>query len=558
MKYRKIRDMKVGGKLFLSFGIIMLLYVVTVLVALSSIGKVANTLDDFYDTPFQNNNATLNMRAGIQGVGRNSLFMAMSRDEDKETYLSTIQDFHAMVDNGREVLRENHPNTSKVQQLDEYLNKMEPVWAQVYEALEQGHEEKVLELYGPEYEKNARMARQCLIEIEKESVERAQQYLDKGHQTRENMILIIVALAAVILSISTIMWYIITKSITRPVEAVQKAAKQLAAGALDAQVPYFSRDELGNLADSVRETLRSMKLYISDIERGMQAIGSGKLNYRTTVDYKGDFAAIKNSMNDITVMLNQALTQISNSADQVAGGAEQVANGAQMLSQGAVEQAGSMEELAANINEISDSVKNNAEDAVNASRRADQVSVMVAEGSAQMENMTSAIMEIKENSRAITGIVKEIEDIAFQTNILALNASVEAARAGEAGRGFSVVADEVRHLAYKASEAAKMMAHLAQQTTTKVDGGTLAVERAAESLKNIKAGAQEVTVMVDRISDASVSQADFIIQIRQSIEMISDIVQGNSATSEESAAASEELAAQAQLLKKLVEEFELL
>ncbi len=557
MKRNKMKDIKVGGKLFISYGVIILFYIVTVLTALFSINKVSDAIDNFYNVPFQITNAAFKMRTGIQGVGRNSLYMALSSAEDKEAYLATIQDFHKMVTEARVVLVEKHTNQELVQELEDCLNKMEPAWDQAYEALEKDQDDKVIELYESEYEKVARRARECLIEIGKEAQVTAQEYLEKGHQTRINMVWAIVVLAAVILGLSTWMWYIITKSITRPVEEIQKAARKLADGELEAHLEYESRDELGSLAESVRDTLRSMQLYISEIEKGMRAIGAGKLNYRSDVDYKGDFVAIERSMSEITKMLNQALTQISSSADQVAGGAEQVANGAQMLSQGAVEQAGSMEELAANINEISDSVRNNAEDAVKASRSADQVTALVSEGNVQMENMTRAILDIKENSRTITGIVKEIEDIAFQTNILALNASVEAARAGEAGRGFSVVADEVRHLAFKASEAAKSMSRLAMQTTAKVDGGTQAVKRAAESLQNIKEGAKEVTAMVDRISEASVSQADFIIQIRQSIEMISDIVQGNSATSEESAAASEELAAQAQLLKKLVEEFEL-
>ncbi|RGY96834.1 methyl-accepting chemotaxis protein [Clostridium sp. AM58-1XD] len=557
MKSQRLKNMNVGGKLFLSYGIIILLYAFTILTAVLSINKVSYTLDNFYNMPFVNLSAVLRARTGIQGVGRNALYMAMSNTEDKETYLSAIEEYHSMVDDSMVILKEKHPSRELVGELEQYVGQMEPVWDEITITLMQGQDERVMELFQTEYEVNAKKAGECLKKMGEVAQVQADKHLKNGHKTKQNMIIVIMFLAAIIMAISTFMWAVITKGITKPVEEIQKVAKGMAEGSLDLHINYESKDELGSLAESVRETIRNMKMYITEIENALQAIGKGQLNYKTKTDYKGDFIAIGNAVNQITEMLNFAITQISNSAEQVAGGAEQVANGAQILSQGAVEQASSMQELAANINEISDSVRNNAEDAVNASRRAGEVSTLVTEGSSQMDNMTRAIMEIRDNSREITGIVKEIEDIAFQTNILALNASVEAARAGDAGRGFSVVADEVRHLAIKVSEAAKMMANLAEQTTEKVEGGTQAVEKATVSLREIRTGAEEVTEMVDRISDASVSQADFIIQIRQSIEMISDIVQGNSATSEESAAASEELAAQAQLLKKLVEEFEL-
>ena len=551
------KNMKVGKKLLVSYGVIFILYVGTIVSALIGIGRASNTLDVFYDQPLQTTNAALMMRAGIQGIGRNMLYMASNGTQEDIEYLDTIEDFRQMVNEGHAVLKEKHPNEGLIRELEACLSRMEPVWDEATEYLKAGKDEAVIALYQTDYEEDAQTARQCLISIGEESMQDADSYLEKGHSLRTSLILEMAALGLVNILISTFMWMAITKNINDPVREIQEVTKEMADGNLNVSLTYQSKDDLGQLADSVRETLRCLKLYISETESGMNAIGNGKLNYHSQVDFKGDFAAIGNAMTQITALLNHALSQISNSAEQVAGGAEQVANGAQMLSQGAVEQAGSMEELAANINEISDSVKQNAEDSVSASRRADEVSALVDEGNRQMENMTKAIMDIRENSKEITGIVKEIEDIAFQTNILALNASVEAARAGEAGRGFSVVADEVRHLAAKTSEASKMMTQLAMQTNEKVDGGTMAVERAADSLNRIQEGSREVTSMMDRISDASVSQADFIIQIRQSIEMISDIVQGNSATSEESAAASEELAAQAQLLKKLVEEFEL-
>ena len=178
------------------------------------------------------------------------------------------------------------------------------------------------------------------------------------------------------------------------------------------------------------------------------------------------------------------------------------------------------------------------------------------ESNNQMMNLMEYNRQIKKNSVEITGIAKEIEDIAFQTNILALNAAVEAARAGEAGKGFSVVAGEVRRLASKTSSASRLTSDLSEKNKEAVEAGMVAANDTAKTLKKSVDGAQEVNKMVSKISHASVQQAEAISQIRKTVELISDIVQGNSATSEESAAASEELSAQAQILKELVERFE--
>ena len=215
-----------------------------------------------------------------------------------------------------------------------------------------------------------------------------------------------------------------------------------------------------------------------------------------------------------------------------------------------------MEELAVSINEIGDRVRDNAHNAVETSKLSNTVENSLRDSDKKMQELTQAVGHVKTNSREINKIVKEIEDIAFQTNILALNASVEAARAGEAGRGFSVVAGEIRRLAAKTTSASQLTAELIDKNSEAVDVGIESAEATAEALKESVTGAQKVNSMVEEISEVCVQQSDALAQIRKSIELISEIVQGNSATSEESAAASEELSAQAQVLKEMVEQFE--
>lgn len=552
----KIKNMKVGRKLLLSYAIILALYVLTVASALLGLNKVADTLDTFYDMPFQTVNTAASMRAGIQGVARCFLSVDASEGEVRKDYLEEAQTFINSIEEGLPVLESQLENQALAQELVGYITKLKPERDRVLALLKAGDDTEAMKVFQNSYEPIASKTRECLMTIGEVSLQNASDYLNNAHRVRSMMITVLLVLSVAVIAISAFLWLVFTKSITEPVREVREAAKGLSEGNLGVKVQYDSRDELGEMAESMRQTVGTLKSYLSEIEESMQAIGSGKLNYRSKIKYKGDFVSIGTAIDQITEMLGKTLTQIGNSADQVAGGADQVAVGAQVLSQGAVEQAGSMEELAANINTISDSVKHNADDAVGASRMVEKVGTMVADSSTRMNEMVQAIQNISDNSKEVAGLVKEIEDIAFQTNILSLNASVEAARAGDAGRGFSVVANEIRQLAFKTADTSKTMADLAIQNTEKVEMGIVSVEKSSQALEKVIKGTELVTELVDRISDASVCQADSIIQIRQSIEQISEIVQGNSATSEESAAASEELSAQAQLLKKLVEEFE--
>ena len=555
---KKIKNLKIGKKLMVSYGIIIIFYIVTVIVSLFGVYNVAKSLDVFYNKAFTASYTAGNLRASVQNIGRTILSIATEGvNVDRQEQLAEIDAILSEMDTNLTILKEQMPDNELVNQLRESLKNQKQYREPVIEALKEGDDEKALLLYGKDYEPNAEKTRECLEAITAYSKTNAEIYLERGHEVRQRMTAVILVLSFLLLIITVVFCFFITKGITEPVREVREAARNLAEGNLSIQLKYRSGDELGELADSFRETISALNDYVSAVEEGLLAVGNGKLNYHPETAFKGDFVALGKAMEQITSLLNRAIMQIACTADQVAGGSEQVAGGAQVLSQGATEQAGSMEELAANINEISDSVKSNANDSVMTSKKVDEVSGLVTRSSDEMKAMVHAILEIRENSSAIGSIVKEIEDIAFQTNILALNASVEAARAGEAGRGFSVVASEVRHLAAKTREASGMMARLAAQTTEKVDGGTSAADKTARALDKVVKGTEEIGAMVDRISRSSVRQAESIIQIRQSMEMVSEIVQGNSATAEESAASSEELSAQAQVLKKLGEEFEL-
>lgn len=354
----------------------------------------------------------------------------------------------------------------------------------------------------------------------------------------------------------SLIYYVITRAVN-PIVAISKSSSVMQEGRLNLELDYRSQNELGRLADILRDSLATINGYVSDINRIMGEMSNGNFDVSTSEEYIGDFASIQASIESLTTTLSMAMGQINQSEIRISGNAEQLSSSAQSLAQGATEQASAVQELYATLDGVSRSAQSNVQTATEAQERARLTGEQVAQSEQKMEQMVSAMEDVSTSSEQIGQIITTIQNIAFQTNILALNAAVEAARAGEAGKGFAVVADEVRRLAAQSDEAAAA-------TTELIDNCVAAASRGSGIVAEVSAALEETMELVSRsnedigvIADAVRGEAESIAQVTEGIGQISAVVQTNSASSEESAAVSSELFAQAKNLREQTSRFRL-
>ncbi len=341
----------------------------------------------------------------------------------------------------------------------------------------------------------------------------------------------------------------------KPLGQLAGTAGQIANGDLSARLEYACDDEIGTLCGEFEKCIDAMRTYVEDISHVLTAVSGGDLTVAPAVEYRGDFVRIEQSLCLILNDLGSVMKDINNDSVQVFNSSVQMAEGSQSLAEGTTRQASAIEQISATIQDVSTQISTTADNATHAGALSEKTQEKVNYQDAEIQSMVNAMNEINNTSKEIEKIIKTIEDIAFQTNILALNAAVEAARAGNAGKGFAVVADEVRNLATKSQEAAKSTSALINAAIAAVGKGSEIASATAESMKEVKdMSAQTARIIID-IASATQEQSESIKQITSGIDQISQVIQTNAATAEETSALCSSLSGQSRQLQDQVAHF---
>ncbi len=557
-----MKNLKINTKLIGGLSIIFALVLLLSFFSLNGMDNLRRTTTKYRDYTVPNAKHLLTIRGNLNGVQRNMLIAISSEDQAEiNEFIKQAADLVQSIYNEVEVYKTTIRVDAKM--LDDIvamLERLHPVRQQSMDYAKLNDHEADVQAMALFEQYKADVDRTVTPIFEKLTAEQdklAQQQNEEASSTAIRSFVTFIVIFVLLVIVAIIVIIVLRKSIIVPIRQLENASIELARGNLNSNLEYTSGDEFGSLAENMRKSISTFKAYISDIDRTMKELASGNYDVATSEEFIGDFKGIEVSLSAFIEDMSKTLAQVDKVASQVSGGSTQVSGAAQALAQGATEQASAVDQLSSTINEISKKVVDNAESSNLANNMAKSATSAISHSNEQMQKLMVAMTDIESKSNQINKIIKTIEDIAFQTNILALNASVEAARAGAAGKGFSVVADEVRNLANKSSEAAKDTTVLIESSVKSINEGVKLAEETANELIRVVEGSQKTTDLINQITEATNEQSGALEQVTIGIEQISMVVATNSSTSEESAAASQELEQQALQLKELLAKFKL-
>lgn len=350
---------------------------------------------------------------------------------------------------------------------------------------------------------------------------------------------------------------ILIRDIANPVTKIKDFISEFEKGNLHGDLDYESQDEFGELCSSIKSSTASISSYIDEIGRIMSELSQGNLTVKPTMEFVGDFKSIQVFIENFISRISSVISEINDSTIQVSYTAEQFADTSRILSEGTSDQASSVEELYATISQVTDKISNNAVNTKASLQRTLHLRDAVEQSSTNMDSMIIAMEEMRVKSSDVKNIVTDIEGISTQTNLLSLNAAIEAARAGESGRGFAVVADEIKKLAESSKSSALETKVLVQVNIDEIAKGTDISQTVITDLKQAIEGLSTIADDAKSTAESVDYEAQSMKQIEDAIGQIAEVIQNNSATSEETLASSETLSLEADNLKKLVSQFKI-
>ncbi|NFG49320.1 methyl-accepting chemotaxis protein [Clostridium botulinum] len=556
---KKFKNFSRRRKVRTSFSIILVFTLIFMIMSLVSLQFVSNKITKLYNEPFKAVDITWNMKVEFLKMQRD-MYQALieNNEEGIKKNISSVNEQLKSLEGDIENLRNVY--TDKNNLIDRFKNNMEYVQderEEIYSLLLDNKDLEAYTLITGKYDEGIQNARENLIEIGETTNNNALTFVQEAEKTR-NLIFILAVIILILMIGSIIMISrIIQSSLLEGINHVKKVSQDLSEGNLNIDNSYVSDDEMGEMSRDLNETIENLSSYVNDISRVIENIANENLNVETLIEYKGNFKPIKDSLDNIIGSFNSIFKNIHQASDLVASSSEEIASTTQSLSDGAVEQSNAVEDLFSKFNEVLIKINKNTESTKKADEVFENTRRMVLDGNKKMEELMISMNRIDEMSNEIEAIISTIEDIASQTNLLALNAAIEAARAGEAGKGFAVVAEEVKLLAEQSSKEVKHTNQIIQNSMKFVKNSNVLAKETLDALEDIVKNVDNTAELVKEIANSSQYQSEALGDMSVKVDKISEVIQMNSATAEETAAATQELASQAELLEQEISKFRL-
>lgn len=557
MMKKKLEDMHLKERINYGYKKVIIMMLISGLFSIIVIGVLFANMYHYVENVAAADQAVKMCRVNVNSAARNIREMALNNDTSSyNDYELTVKKLLTDVDSQLQIIKKSGViSEADYNEYASYLSQWGNIGYSIIENIKRGNKDKA----------NEEILNKCTPALNK-LVEKAislDDITDKASNKAAITTFIFAAAGIVCIIVCLSIAWILAKrtskkvleTIIAPLKAVEGTADELMKGNLHSTLDYKSDDELGRLAHSMRNSIAILGSYVDDIDRAMKLFAEGNFDVKPEVEWKGDFVGILNSFMLFEESMAETIKGIQRVSDEVSSAAEQVASSSNELADGATNQAAVVEELTATVAGVAEQVENNSQSAKQISSRVGNLGDAISESNSKMQEMVASMNDINEASKEIDKIIATINEIASQTNLLALNASIEAARAGEAGKGFAVVANQVNLLADQSAKAAKESAVLIETSVRAVKKGMTIADETATQLEEVADSSKMITEEVTDIADTLEQQTAEIKQINEGIEQINDVVQTNSATSQECAAASQQMSSEAENLREMIRRF---
>ena len=557
MMKKKLENMHLKERIDYGYRKVITMMLISGLLSVVIIGVLFANMMHYVENVNVADQAVKICRINVNAAARNIREMALNEDTSSyDNYEQTVKRLLSEVDSELQILKKTEVLSDE--NYEEYATALSD-WGEIgysiIEEIKNGNDENATDAILNDCTPALNKAVEIAIKLGELTDE-------ESSETVRNMVVCTVA-GFVVIIVCLVLAFTLTRktskrvleTILEPLHAIEDVAMELTEGNLHSTLEYHSDDEIGRLAHSMRKSIRMLGTYVDDIDRSMKLFSEGNFDVHPEVEWRGDFVGILNSFMAFQASMAGTIKGIQNVSNEVSGAAEQVASSSNDLADGATNQAAVVEELTATVTGVSEQVEKNSQSAKEISVKVDELGNAISESNGKMHEMVDSMHEISEASKEIDKIITTINEIASQTNLLALNASIEAARAGEAGKGFAVVANQVNVLADQSAQAAKESANLIETSVKAVEKGMVIAGQTAAQLEEVAENSKVITTEVTNIAETLETQTTEIKQINEGIEQINDVVQTNSATSEECAAASQEMSSEAESLREMIRKF---